>query len=61
MSHLIGAKVRIRGCVEIGEVHSIDKDDKYGPMAYVRFTRWGIDTGRWWPVQDVIAVDGTNP
>lgn len=52
---IIGRSVRIRGCVEIGEVQSMDTDPKFGPMAYVQFERTA--TGRWWPVTDVMLVE----
>lgn len=54
---IIGRSVRIRGCVEIGEVQSIDEDEKFGPMAYVKFEKGETATGRWWPVTDVMLVE----
>jgi hypothetical protein len=53
--NIVGAQVYIRGCVEIGEVQSMDTDEKFGPMAYVQFERTA--TGRWWPVTDVMLVE----
>jgi hypothetical protein len=54
---IIGAKAHIRGCDQLGEVQAIDVDPKYGRMAYVRFVKGDVETGKWWPEADVMLVE----